>query len=161
MIFWDTSAVVPLLVEEPGSGQVLALLQEGAPAAVWWGTAWHYDMPSLVAASGMNGNSLMVDPSFVNTTSDLHPQAGSACAGRGVNIPTITIDNEGQTRPQPAATAPDAGAYETTEDCSPLSGTYTIGPAVGNNFPTFTAAVQKMNWLLLKPDTRPGLRKSL
>lgn len=114
--------------------------------AVWWGTAWHYDMPSLVAASGMNGNSLMVDPSFVNTTSDLHPQAGSACAGRGVNIPTITTDNEGQTRPQPAATAPDAGAYETTEDCSPLSGTYTIGPAVGNNFPTFTAAVQKMNW---------------
>ena len=114
--------------------------------AVWWGTAWHYDLPSLVAASGMNGNSLMVDPGFVNNTSDLHPQPGSACAGRGVNIPTITTDNEGQPRPQPAATAPDAGAYETTEDCSPLSGTYTIGPAVGNNFPTFTAAVQKMNW---------------
>ena len=114
--------------------------------AVWWGTAWHYDLPSLVAASGMNGNSLMVDPSFVNTTSDLHPQPGSACAGRGVNIPTITTDNEGQPRPQPAATAPDAGAYETTEDCTPLSGTYTIGPAVGNNFHTFTAAVQKMSW---------------
>lgn len=39
MIFWDTSAVVPLLVEEPASGLVLALLQEGVPAAVWWGTA--------------------------------------------------------------------------------------------------------------------------
>ncbi|MGV3636520.1 MAG: right-handed parallel beta-helix repeat-containing protein [Flavobacteriales bacterium] len=114
--------------------------------AVWWGTAWHYDLPSLVAASGMNGTSLMVDPGFVNNTSDLHPQAGSACAGRGVNIPTITIDNEGQPRPQPVATAPDAGAYETTEDCTPLSGTYTIGPDVGNNFPSFTAAVQKMNW---------------
>lgn len=113
---------------------------------IGWGPAYYNDIPSLVAASGMNGTSLMVDPGFVNITADLHPQPGSACAGRGVNIPTITIDNEGQPRPQPAATAPDAGAYETTEDCTPLSGTYTIGPAVGNNFPSFTAAVQKMNW---------------
>lgn len=113
---------------------------------IGWGPAYYNDIPSLVAASGMNGTSLMVDPGFVNNTADLHPQAGSACAGRGVNIPSITTDNEGQTRPQPAATAPDAGAYETTEDCTPLSGTYTIGPAVGNNFPSFTAAVQKMNW---------------
>lgn len=38
MIFWDTSALVPLLVDEPGSAAASALLREGAPMAVWWAT---------------------------------------------------------------------------------------------------------------------------
>ncbi len=43
MIFWDTSAVVPLLVREPATPQVSALLRQGPTPVVWWGTvieAW-------------------------------------------------------------------------------------------------------------------------
>ncbi len=112
--------------------------------AIWWGTAWYYDIPSLAAGSGMNGSSLMMDPLFVNNASNLHLQPGSPCEGRGQTIAAVTIDQEGEVRPQPAATTPDAGADETPGHCSLLSGTYTIGPALGNNFATFTAALQKM-----------------
>jgi predicted nucleic acid-binding protein len=34
--FWDSSAVVPLLVEEPASGAVDALLEEDGEVAAWW-----------------------------------------------------------------------------------------------------------------------------
>ncbi len=112
--------------------------------AIWWGTAWYYDIPSLAAGSGMNGNSLMMDPMFVSNTADLHLQPGSPCAGRGQVIATIIVDQEGEVRPQPALTTPDAGADETIEYCGLLSGTYTIGPVVGNDFLTFSAAIQKM-----------------
>lgn len=43
MIFWDSSAVVPLLVREPCTDQVSALLRQGDTAIVWWSTvieAW-------------------------------------------------------------------------------------------------------------------------
>jgi uncharacterized protein len=36
--FWDASAVVPLLVAEPVTEDVLALLDEDAEMLVWWGT---------------------------------------------------------------------------------------------------------------------------
>ena len=35
MIFWDSSAVVPLLLEEPGSGTGRALLREDAAMVAW------------------------------------------------------------------------------------------------------------------------------
>lgn len=38
MIFWDTSAVVPLLVQEPGSGWAGELLERDSAMLVWWGT---------------------------------------------------------------------------------------------------------------------------
>lgn len=38
MIFWDTSAILPLLVAEPRSPTVLALLQDRPGMVVWWGT---------------------------------------------------------------------------------------------------------------------------
>src|SRR5258706_1912452 len=38
MIFWDTSAVVPLLVEEPASVRLRALAKADARIVVWWGT---------------------------------------------------------------------------------------------------------------------------
>ncbi|MGE3842626.1 MAG: PIN domain-containing protein [Vicinamibacterales bacterium] len=38
MRFWDASAVVPLLAEEPATDALRALLFE-QPAIVWWGTA--------------------------------------------------------------------------------------------------------------------------
>jgi len=38
MRFWDSSAVVPLLLEEPRSGRVRELLEEDGRVVVWWGT---------------------------------------------------------------------------------------------------------------------------
>ena len=35
MRFWDTSAIVPLLIEEPSSNQVVALLRDDADQLVW------------------------------------------------------------------------------------------------------------------------------
>lgn len=39
MRFWDSSAVVPLLVDEPGSADRLAQLAADPVMVVWWGTA--------------------------------------------------------------------------------------------------------------------------
>jgi predicted nucleic acid-binding protein len=36
--FWDSSAVVPLLVHEPATDRVLALLESDPDMLVWWGT---------------------------------------------------------------------------------------------------------------------------
>ena len=38
MRFWDTSAIVPLCVDEPSSALVKALLQEDPLLVVWWAT---------------------------------------------------------------------------------------------------------------------------
>lgn len=38
MTFWDTSAIVPLCVQEPHSGTVQAILIEEPAIVVWWGT---------------------------------------------------------------------------------------------------------------------------
>ena len=38
MKFWDSSALVPLCVEEPATDLSLALLQEDPQVAVWWTT---------------------------------------------------------------------------------------------------------------------------
>ena len=36
MRFWDASAVLPLLVDEPGTAAMVALQVEDPAAAVWW-----------------------------------------------------------------------------------------------------------------------------
>lgn len=38
MRFWDSSAVVPLLLDEPGGEGMLALLERDSAMVVWWGT---------------------------------------------------------------------------------------------------------------------------
>jgi uncharacterized protein len=38
MIFWDSSAVVPLLVDEPPRNALLDLLRRDSGMIVWWGT---------------------------------------------------------------------------------------------------------------------------
>jgi uncharacterized protein len=38
MRFWDSSAIVPLLVEEPSTERITQLLREGPEMIVWWGT---------------------------------------------------------------------------------------------------------------------------
>lgn len=39
MRYWDTSAVVPLLLEQEATVEVRALLLEDSDVVVWWGTA--------------------------------------------------------------------------------------------------------------------------
>jgi hypothetical protein len=36
--FWDTSAIVPTLVDEPSSARMRALADDGTASAVWWAT---------------------------------------------------------------------------------------------------------------------------
>ena len=38
MRFWDTSAIVPTLVDEAGSARMRELADDGTPLAVWWAT---------------------------------------------------------------------------------------------------------------------------
>lgn len=38
MRFWDASAIIPLLVEEPGRERLLARLEEDIEVLSWWGT---------------------------------------------------------------------------------------------------------------------------
>jgi len=113
-------------------------------SGVTWGIPSYATIAALTAASGMNANSLMMDPGFVDPVLDLHLQSGSPCAGRGQTIASITLDQEGEVRPQPAATAPDVGADETPEYCDQLNGTYTIGTSVGSDHNSFAAAILKM-----------------
>ncbi len=47
MRFWDSSAIVPLLSNQPASGTITRLLREDTEIAVWWG-AW---VESAVAVS--------------------------------------------------------------------------------------------------------------
>jgi len=39
VIFWDTSALVPLLVREPASDRMRALATDATEIVVWWGTS--------------------------------------------------------------------------------------------------------------------------
>lgn len=39
MRFWDSSAVVPLIVDEPGRERLLALVEADPVMVVWWGTS--------------------------------------------------------------------------------------------------------------------------
>jgi len=38
MRFWDSSALVPLLIEEPESEEMIRLLKADDEIAIWWGT---------------------------------------------------------------------------------------------------------------------------
>ena len=38
MRFWDSSAIVPLLVSEPGSSGAIAEVEQDGEIIVWWGT---------------------------------------------------------------------------------------------------------------------------
>ncbi len=39
MKFWDSSALLPLLIDEPARTRLLALLEEDAEVLAWWGTS--------------------------------------------------------------------------------------------------------------------------
>ena len=39
MIFWDTSAVIPLIIDEPTTGPLRAVWKQDSDMIVWWGTS--------------------------------------------------------------------------------------------------------------------------
>ncbi|MCB0793626.1 MAG: right-handed parallel beta-helix repeat-containing protein, partial [Flavobacteriales bacterium] len=107
------------------------------------GTGYN-DVPTLFGATGMNGNSFMGDPLFIDPSADLHLTSSSPCLGAASNWPGLTDDVDGEVRPQPAATSPDSGADEDAGACAPLSGTYLIGPSLGADFPDFSTSVAQL-----------------
>ncbi|HMQ75190.1 MAG TPA: right-handed parallel beta-helix repeat-containing protein [Flavobacteriales bacterium] len=113
-------------------------------AAVSW-SGGHTAQASLTAATGLDANSLFMDPVYVDPLTDLHIQTTSPCSGTGTLAAGVTDDRDAELRPRPALSDPDIGADETDEYCFTLNGTYTIGPSVGADFPTFSAAVLKLS----------------
>lgn len=53
MRFWDTSAWVPLLLNEPATAKVEAILEEDPDPIVWWGTA--IECTSALTAAARDG----------------------------------------------------------------------------------------------------------
>jgi len=52
--FWDTSAILPLLLAEPESEKVEPLLRRDPELVLWWGTA--LEVQSALARAGRKGN---------------------------------------------------------------------------------------------------------
>ena len=70
-----------------------------------------------------------LDPKFVSTTpgsEDLHLKYGSAALESGIDL-GVTDDNEKNVRPNPAASAPDRGAYEMGVFAIPMAGAWALG----------------------------------
>lgn len=59
MRFWDTSAVVPLILDQPETGNVKPLLRSDGQVAVWWGT--HVECASAVARLERSGELDLTD----------------------------------------------------------------------------------------------------
>ncbi len=54
MRFWDTSAFVPLIVEEPASLDLDVLLEEDEALVVWWAT--RVECASAISRRAREGN---------------------------------------------------------------------------------------------------------
>lgn len=59
MKFWDSSAIVPLLIEEPTYPQMLALLESDQDMLGWWGTP--VECTSAIARREREGNLVASD----------------------------------------------------------------------------------------------------
>ncbi len=53
MIFWDTSALLPLIVDEPKTGPLRAVWKRDSGMVVWWGTS--VECASALARVGRDG----------------------------------------------------------------------------------------------------------
>jgi uncharacterized protein len=66
--FWDASAVVPLLLEQPATRHVRRLIQEVPAAVCWWGTA--VECASAVGRLRREGSLSAADESDVQAQLD-------------------------------------------------------------------------------------------
>ena len=95
------------------------------------------------AASGQDAHSISIDPQFINpignaTTADLHLLISSPCVGAGIMIPGITVDFDGELRPNPPAIGADQPAAPTPTPTA--TATFTPTPTATATFtPTATA----------------------
>jgi len=100
----------------------------------------HANLAAWQTATSQDANSLDGDPLFVAGTNAYNIQPSSPAGGLGQPAHIRPDDIDGENRPQPAATNPDAGADEMVQiTCTPLAGTYTIG-GTAPDYATFTAA---------------------
>ena len=53
MIFWDTSAVIPLIIDEPKTGALRVVWERDSSMVVWWGTS--VECASALARVGRDG----------------------------------------------------------------------------------------------------------
>jgi len=91
------------------------------------------------AATGQDAHSISLNPQFINPTGnantvDLHILNTSPCVGTGVMIPGITIDFDGELRPNPPAIGADQPAAPTPTATPTAAATATFTPT-----PTSTA----------------------
>lgn len=108
-----------------------------------WAVSTYYTW-SAWQAQGWDASSLFIDPLFVSAT-DLHLQAGSPAISLAPSPAVTAVDRDGGARPLPVGSTPDIGAHERPDGCTGMSGTYTIGPGVGNDFASFNHAVLAMS----------------
>jgi hypothetical protein len=91
------------------------------------------------AATLQDAHSISMDPQFINptgnaTTADLHILISSPCVGAGIMIPGITVDFDGELRPNPPAISADQPAAPT-----PTATPTATAAATATSTPTPTA----------------------
>ncbi|NIA14454.1 MAG: DUF5011 domain-containing protein [Nitrospiraceae bacterium] len=78
--------------------------------AFFWNSGF-VNFQTWKSLSGMDGQSVMADPLFVNVTGlDFHLRPESPCIDQAVSYGLLTQDHDGNTRPQ--GEGPDIGAFE-------------------------------------------------
>ncbi|MCB0810390.1 MAG: hypothetical protein KDB96_14020, partial [Flavobacteriales bacterium] len=115
-----------------------------ATKEVSWNGVTYNSLAGLQAANGMDANSLWEDPLPVDPNVDLHILSTSPCIGAAPDPPLVTVDIDQDTRPSPVASVADIGADESPVACSPMSGTYIIGPSLGADYPDFSTSVAQL-----------------
>jgi hypothetical protein len=97
------------------------------------------------AATSQDAHSISMDPQFINPTGDantvnLHILLGSPCVGAGIMIPGITVDFDGELRPNPPAIGADQPQAPTPTATPTATATATFTPTPTATFtPTPTA----------------------
>ncbi len=66
MIFWDTSALVPLLVDEPNTARAEDVAREDGRLLVWWGTS--VEILSALARRERDGDMSIADADTARET---------------------------------------------------------------------------------------------
>ena len=65
MRFWDSSAIVPLIIDEPGRSALLEMLESDPVMVVWWGTS--VELVSAVSRRERDGG---LDPAVAASAVD-------------------------------------------------------------------------------------------
>ena len=99
------------------------------------------------AATGQDAHSISMNPQYINPTGsantvDLHILISSPCVGAGITIPGITVDFDGQIRPNPPSIGADEPIAPTPTATPTATATATFTPtatATATFTPTATA----------------------